>query len=294
MKLATFEAIPGHPRVGLIAEDGIIDVARHIPGTPADTISLIATWTHWQDALARLSINNKADLPWASVTLLAPVPRPGKILGIGLNYADHVTESGIAPPQAQLWFAKMPTAANGPFAPIDLPLVSDALDYEAELAFVIGRRCRHVSREDAHRYIFGYCAANDVTVRDWQFHTSQFLLGKSFDTHAPFGPWIVTADEIADPHRLPIRCFVNGELRQNSNTHHLVFDCFAQLEHLSKVMTLEPGDLVLTGTPGGIGWADKPPRALNSGDRVRVEIDGIGAIENVVQREEGVGPANAR
>ncbi|SCB26818.1 fumarylacetoacetate hydrolase family protein [Cupriavidus alkaliphilus] len=294
MKLATFETSPGHPRIGLIAAGGIIDIARHLPGTPADNLSLIATWTDWQEALAGLASRNQADLQLASVTLLAPVPRPGKILGIGLNYADHVAESGMAPPPAQLWFAKMPTAANGPFAAIDLPLVSDALDYEAELAFVIGRRCRHVSREDAHRYIFGYCAANDVTVRDWQFHTSQFLLGKSFDTHAPFGPWIVTADEIPDPHRLPIRCFVNGELRQNSNTRHLVFDCFAQLEHLSKVMTLEPGDLVLTGTPGGVGWADKPTRALHSGDRVRVEIDGIGAIENVVQREEGASAGKKR
>lgn len=285
MKLATFETKSAHPRVGLVVGNGIVDVAHHIPHAPTDTLTLIANWADWRDELAGLAASNRHDLPMASVTLLAPVPRPGKILGIGLNYVDHVIESGMAPPPAQLWFAKMPTAANGPYAPIDLPLVSDALDYEAELAFVIGRRCRHVSRHDAPNFIFGYCAANDVTVRDWQFQTSQFFLGKSFDTHAPFGPWIVTADEVQDPHCLPIRCFVNGEQRQQSNTRNLVFDCFAQLEHLSKVMTLEPGDLILTGTPGGVGWGELPPRALRSGDRVRVEIEGIGTIENTVRRE---------
>lgn len=285
MRLATFETTPGRPQIGLVVEDGIIDVARHIAGLPSDTVSLIAEWADWAAALSKLSASNKADLPLSSVKLLAPVPRPGKILGIGLNYSDHVAESGMEQPKEQLWFAKMPTCANGPFAPIELPKVSEALDYEAELAFVVGRRCRHVSREDAHKVIFGYCSANDVSVRDWQFQTSQFILGKSFDSHAPFGPWIVTADELGDPHQLSIRCFVNGELRQNSNTRHLIFDCFAQIEHLSKVMTLEPGDVILTGTPGGVGWGFKPPRPLQAGDRVRVEIDHIGAIENIVERE---------
>ncbi|AJG22331.1 Fumarylacetoacetate hydrolase family protein [Cupriavidus basilensis] len=235
--------------------------------------------------MARLVTRVRADVRLDGVTLLAPVPRPGKILGIGLNYADHVAESKMEPPTDQLWFAKMPTAVTGPFSAIEIPMVSDALDYEAELAFIIGRRCRHVSKSDAHKFIFGYCAANDVSVRDWQFRTTQFLLGKSFDTHAPFGPWIVTADDINDPHELPIRCFVNGELRQKSNTRNLIFNCYAQIEHLSKVMTLEPGDVIFTGTPGGVGWGHKPPRPLRSGDRVRVEIDGIGAIENLVRTE---------
>lgn len=133
--------------------------------------------------------------------------------------------------------------------------------------------------------IFGYCVGNDVSVRDWQLRTSQFTLGKSFDTHAPFGPWLVTADDIEDPHQLGIRCFVNDEKRQDSNTDQLIFDCFQQIEHLSKVMTLEPGDVIFTGTPGGIGAATKPPRWLRKDDRVRVEIDGLGAIENVVRTE---------
>jgi len=150
---------------------------------------------------------------------------------------------------------------------------------------VIGKRCRHVAREQAAGVIFGYCAANDVSVRDWQLRTSQFVLGKSFDTHAPFGPWIVTPDEIADPHALDIVCRVNGELRQHSNTKHLIFDCYAQIEHLSQVMTLEPGDIILTGTPGGVGIGFKPPRWLKAGDVVEVEIERIGSLRHTVVPE---------
>jgi ureidoglycolate lyase len=153
------------------------------------------------------------------------------------------------------------------------------VDYEAELVVVIGRRCRHVAKERAHEVVFGYCAGNDVSARDWQFHTAQWMLGKSFDTHAPFGPWIVTADEIGDPHALGIRCFVNGEKRQDSNTSNLVFNVFDQIALLSQAVTLEPGDVIFTGTPGGVGMAMKPPRYLKAGDLVRVEIDKIGAIE---------------
>ncbi|WP_322060170.1 fumarylacetoacetate hydrolase family protein [Paraburkholderia sp. J63] len=285
MKLVTFIAGSNAPAAGLAVDGGIVDIGRHLPDAPRDTIALIEAWPALRERLASLDASQPADIGFDAVTLLAPVPRPGKILGIGLNYADHVEESGMARPVDQLWFAKMPTSAAGPFAPVDLPRVSEQLDYEAELAFVIGRRCRHVPRERAHEAIFGYCAANDVSVRDWQLKTSQFTIGKSFDTHAPFGPWIVTADAIADPHALGIRCFVNGEKRQDSNTSQLIFDCYAQVEHLSKVMTLEPGDVILTGTPGGVGIGMKPPRWLRAGDRMKVEIDGIGAIENVVQTE---------
>jgi 2-keto-4-pentenoate hydratase/2-oxohepta-3-ene-1,7-dioic acid hydratase in catechol pathway len=285
MKLVTYRASGASPALGLAIEGGVIDVARHLPDAPRDMIALIAAWPVWRERLASLAASRQADIALEAATLLAPIPRPGKILGIGLNYADHVEESGMARPADQLWFAKMPTSATGPFAPVDLPRVSEQLDYEAELAFVIGQRCRHVSRERAHEVIFGYCAANDVSVRDWQLQTSQFTIGKSFDTHAPFGPWIVTADAIDDPHALGIRCFVNGEKRQDSNTSQLIFDCYAQVEHLSKVMTLEPGDVILTGTPGGVGIGMKPPRWLRAGDRMKVEIDGIGAIENIVQVE---------
>jgi 2-keto-4-pentenoate hydratase/2-oxohepta-3-ene-1,7-dioic acid hydratase in catechol pathway len=167
---------------------------------------------------------------------------------------------------------------------VQLPRVSTSLDYEAELVFVIGKKCRHVSRDQAAAVIFGYCIGNDVSVRDWQFKTSQFILGKSFDTHAPIGPWIVTPEAI-DPHNLDIRCLVNGDERQSSNTRHFIFDCYAMVEHLSKVMTLEPGDLIFTGTPAGVGAARKPPLWLREGDVVRIEIEGIGAIENRIVRE---------
>jgi 2-keto-4-pentenoate hydratase/2-oxohepta-3-ene-1,7-dioic acid hydratase in catechol pathway len=285
MKLVTFCLPGGGPETGIVVDGGILQISKHIADAPAGMIGLIDAWPSFRDRLQALTANGRGDHALDAATLLAPVPRPSKILGIGLNYADHLAESGMDKPADQLWFAKMPTSATGPFAPIDLPRVSEQLDYEAELAFVIGKRCRHVSRELAHEVIFGYCAVNDVSVRDWQVRTSQFMLGKSFDTHAPFGPWIVTSDEIADPHALGIRCFVNGEKRQDSNTRELIFNCFEQVEHLSKVMTLEPGDLIMSGTPGGVGVGSKPPRWLRAGDCVKVEIDGIGAIENIVRAE---------
>ena len=285
MKIVTYSTAGNAAALGIAIDGGVIDIARHLPDAPRDMIGLIAAWPAWRNRLASLSTSQPADIPLDATTLLAPIPRPGKILAIGLNYADHVEESGMVPPTEQLWFAKMPTSANGPYAQIELPRVSTQLDYEAELALVIGQRCRHVPAERAHEVIFGYCVANDVSVRDWQLSTSQFTIGKSFDTHAPFGPWIVTSDAIANPHALGIRCFVNGESRQNSNTSHLIFDCYAQIAHLSKAMTLEPGDVILTGTPGGVGIGMKPARWLKAGDKVRVEIDEIGAIENVVQPE---------
>ncbi len=246
-------------------------------------VDLIGAWTDWKEPLAQLTAVPHDDA-LADVELLAPIARPGKILGIGLNYADHVAESGMEKPADQMWFAKMGTTANGPFAPIPLPRVSTALDYEAELVIVVGRPAKHVATTDAPAHIFGYCVGNDVSVRDWQLRTSQFTIGKSFDGHAPFGPWIVTADEL-DPSGLVIGCTVNGEQRQKSNTHNLVFDCADQIAFLSQAMTLEPGDILFTGTPGGVGAAMKPPQFLKAGDVVRVEIEGIGAIENRVEPE---------
>ncbi|KWR72992.1 MULTISPECIES: fumarylacetoacetate hydrolase family protein [Pseudomonas] len=294
MKLCTFKTPGGLVGVGIVSGEGIIRVADHLSAAPRDMAGLIGEWQLWQEPLQRLAQLQKADFALDEVTLLAPVPRPGKILGIGLNYADHVAESGMATPADQLWFAMMNTAANGPYAPIDLPRVSEQLDYEAEMVFVIGKRCRHVSREQAREAIFGYCVGNDVSVRDWQLRTSQFVLGKSFDGHAPFGPWLVTPDEVGNPHELGIRCFVNDEKRQDSNTRELIFDCYQQVEHLSKVMTLEPGDVIFSGTPGGVGVGFKPPRWLREGDRVRVEIDGLGAIENIVRAERAAGDGHAR
>ena len=206
-------------------------------------------------------------------------------MAIGLNYADHIAESGQPTPEHQTWFSKATTSANAPCAPVEIPKASALVDYEAELVAVIGAGGRHIARGKAPASVFGWCVGNDVSVRDWQLRTGQWVIGKSFDTHAPFGPWITTADEVADPHALGIRCFVNGEKRQDSNTRHLVFNVWDQIEHLSQAMTLEPGDLIFTGTPGGVGASMNPRQFLKAGDVVRVEIDGLGAIENRLEAE---------
>ena len=163
-----------------------------------------------------------------------------------------------------------------------MPRVSAAVDYEGELGFVIGRRCRHVPRARAHEVIAGYLCVDDVSVRDWQMRVATWTMGKSFDTHGPIGPWITTSDEVGDPHGLRLRTWVNGELRQDSNTKQLIFDCYALVEHLSTGFTLEPGDVIATGTPSGVGAVMKPPKFLRAGDVVRIEIDGLGALENPV------------
>ncbi len=284
MKLVTFTDQAG-TRIGIAKDDGIVDLKKADADLPRDMIGLISNWSALRPAIER-SAARKADMPSTAVKLEAPIPRPGKILAIGLNYADHIAESGQKTPEQQIWFCKHVTSVNGPFDPIQLPKVSMLLDYEAELVAVVGKRCKHVPKEKAHQVVFGYCAGNDVTVRDWQFKTPQWMLGKSFDTHAPFGPAIMTADEIGDPHTLGIRAFVNGEKRQDSNTKHLVFDVYDQIAHLSQAMTLEPGDLIFTGTPGGVGAALKPPQFLKAGDVTRIEIDKIGAIEATVQPEQ--------
>jgi len=284
MRLITFQAPGGAPELGAVAPDGrIAPITR--AGLPGDMIELIAQWPQLkadaEAAAGRMETLIAAD----SVTWLAPIPRPGKIMAIGLNYADHIAESGQGTPEKQIWFSKASTAAHGPYADAQLPKASTRTDYEAELVAVIGVRGRHISRSAAPAAVFGWCAGNDVSVRDWQMRTSQWVLGKSFDTHAPFGPWIITSDEVPDPHALPIRGFVNGEKRQDSNTCNLVFNVWDQLEELSQVMTLEPGDLIYTGTPGGVGTAMRPPQFLQDGDVVRIEIEGVGTIENTFRPE---------
>jgi 2-keto-4-pentenoate hydratase/2-oxohepta-3-ene-1,7-dioic acid hydratase in catechol pathway len=283
MKLVTFLA-DGQERIGAVRGEGLVDLAKAAPSLPHDMIGLISSWDRAQKDVERAA-QSTPHHALGDVRLLAPVPRPQKVMAIGLNYADHIEESGQPKPERQIWFSKLPNSINAPFDPIQIPKVSSAVDYEAELVFVIGRRCRHVKKEDAAGVVFGYCAGNDVSARDWQFQTPQWLLGKSFDTHAPFGPWIATVDEIGDPHTLGIRCLVNGQTRQNSNTRNLVFNVFDQVALLSQVMTLEPGDVIFTGTPGGVGMAAKPPAYLKPGDTVRVEIDRIGAIEAKVVAE---------
>lgn len=227
--------------------------------------------------------------PLDEVHLLAPA-HPRKFLAIGLNYADHIAESGMQAPEFPIFFNKQATCVVGPGDDVHMPRVSSLLDYEGELAIVIGERCRHVSAEQAPEVIAGYTITNDLSVRDWQLRTPTMTMGKSFDTHGPLGPWIVTADELGDPHALGIRTFVNEEQRQDGNTSEMVFNCFEQVAHLSQAFTLEPGDVIATGTPAGVGAVRQPfPEGLlKVGDVVRVEIDGIGALENtVIDEPEG-------
>jgi 2-keto-4-pentenoate hydratase/2-oxohepta-3-ene-1,7-dioic acid hydratase in catechol pathway len=224
--------------------------------------------------------------PLADVRLLAPA-RPRKFLAIGLNYAEHIGESGKEAPQYPVFFNKQVTCVVGPDDDVHMPRVSSLLDYEGELAIVIGTRCRHVPEDRAHEVIAGYTITNDVSVRDWQLRTPTWTMGKSFDTHGPLGPWLVTADELGDPHDLALRTFVNDELRQQVNTGEMIFNCFRQVAHLAEAFTLEPGDVIATGTPSGIGAARQPfPEGLlKVGDVVRIEIDGIGELRNTIVEE---------
>jgi 2-keto-4-pentenoate hydratase/2-oxohepta-3-ene-1,7-dioic acid hydratase in catechol pathway len=219
------------------------------------------------------------------VDLLNPLPTPRIVFAVGLNYADHAAEGGQPVPDFPVVFNKQVNCVTGPYDPIHYPRASTMLDYEGELAFVIGRRCRHVPEGRGLEFIGGYTVMNDVTTRDWQFRSPTWTLGKSFDTHGPIGPCVVTAEEIGDPHRLEIRTWVNDELRQHSNTDQLIFTCGTLVEILSTVCTLEPGDIVTTGTPAGIGMAMNPSGLLQVGDVVRIEIEGIGIIENKVIAE---------
>lgn len=216
------------------------------------------------------------------VQLLSPIPRPPKFLGVSLNYADHIAETGLEQPEYPTFFTKQSSCVIGPGEAIHRPRVSEKLDYEGELAIVIGTACRHVTPEQAKQVIAGYTICNDVSVRDWQVRSHTWTLGKSFDTHGPLGPWIVTADEIGDPHSLAIKTWVNGEQRQSSNTDQLIFDCYDLVSYLSTVVTLEPGDVIATGTSSGVGVKMKPRGYMKPGDNVRVEIEKIGVLENPV------------
>jgi 2-keto-4-pentenoate hydratase/2-oxohepta-3-ene-1,7-dioic acid hydratase in catechol pathway len=283
VKLARFSPARGEaPRLGIVTGDEIVDLGA-VPGVPADMCELLALGDEGL-ALVAAAERGAARSPLADVRLLAPIERPQKFFAVGLNYADHVAESGMETPEFPTVFTKMSSCVTGPFDAVERPKVSDSLDYEGELGVVIGRECRHVSREETAGVIAGYLICNDVSVRDWQLRTTQWVLGKSFDTHGPIGPYVTTADEV-DAGSLDIRTWVNGELRQSSNTSNLIFDIAEQVAILSTVCTLLPGDIIATGTPGGVGQSMKPPRFLVPGDVVRVQIDGLGAIENQIVQE---------
>jgi len=236
--------------------------------------------THATDAIESGALPT---LEHSEVTIGPPVPRPGKIICIGLNYRNHAIESGMEIPKSPIIFSKFVTCVVAPNDPIFLPIGSKKVDYEAEFAVVIGRKAKNVKLEDAMNYVFGYTNFNDVSARDMQFADGQWQRGKSCDTFAPFGEFVVTKDEIADPHDLRIQFRLNGETLQDSNTSELIFRIPELIEFLSRSITLEPGDIIATGTPPGVGFARKPPIFLKEGDIAEVEIEGLGVLTNPVR-----------
>ena len=281
MRLITFTE-RGCTRAGLLVQDGVVDLTKACPSLPADLLSLIQIGEPALTMIARMA-GNSAHYAHDEVILDSVIKRPPKIIAIGLNYRAHAEESNMALPEVPLVFTKQSTSANGPYSPIYWSEEGKAMDYEGELAMVIARNCRRVTRDQAKEVILGYCVANDVSVRDWQMRGTppSFTMGKSWDSHCPLGPSIVV-DEGIDPHNLRLQTWVNGARRQDSRTDDLIFDCYALIEFLSTAFTLEAGDVILTGTPSGVGFAQQPPAQLVPGDRVRVEIEGLGAIENEV------------
>lgn len=279
MQLCRYQVGQRASRWGILRGDQVIPVeslATDLPGTLAGLMDLAEVLPQklegWQTALA---VEPKP-------TLLQPVPAPEKVICIGLNYRDHAKETNAAIPTEPVVFSKFPSALSGPYDPIVLPAIAFEVDYEAELVVVIGKTTRQVSVDQAMKSVFGYCCGHDVSARDWQKGKpgGQWLLGKTFDTFAPIGPAITLRSAVPDPGKLAIKMSINGEVLQESNTSELIFSIPELISYVSQVVTLRPGDLIFTGTPAGVGAARKPPRFLKPNDLCRVEIEGLGAIEN--------------
>ena len=285
MRLISYER-DSIARVAAAHEGHYVDLNQADANLPSSMIDLLAGGPELLRRAAAAIAKGKP-LPAESIRLLAPVPRPSKIFAIGLNYADHARETGKEPPSEPVVFSKMPTSVTAHEQPIILPASSTQVDYEAEMVVVIGRGGRHIRRETAMEHVAGYCCGHDVSARDWQLHKpgGQWLLGKSFDTFAPFGPELVTADEIPDPGNLHIQLRINGRTMQDSSTRQLIFSVAELIAYISGVCTLETGDLIFTGTPPGVGAARQPPVFLQPGDVVEVEIEKIGVLRNTVAAE---------
>lgn len=289
MRLVTFWQ-GGAQRLGMVQGERVLDVqtAAQALGiwAPADLHELIEKGEEGRSALEQLAARAAARpelfLPLAGLALAPCVPRPGKIFCVGLNYRPHAKEAGMAVPSEPVLFSKFANALSGSGQTVTLPVEAVQYDYEAELAIVIGRRAHRVAPEEARACIFGYCNANDLSARDLQFRSSQWLLGKSLDGFCPVGPWVATADEIPDPNRLAIRCWVNGEKRQEANTAEMIFDCGELVSYISRYIPLAPGDLILTGTPEGVVLGYPPEERdrlwLKPGDTVEVEVEGLGRL----------------
>jgi len=292
MKIVRYRSQEG-PRTGVLADDSVLDLGKASEGRiPTATWELLRNETALSDAhrlyesaLEDPELRGEFAAPLEEVDLLAPVEGPEKVICLGLNYLDHAEESGHEAPDEPVIFAKLPSSVIGPGDDIVLPAVSEKVDYEVELAFIAGKQGKDIPAGKAMGYIAGYTVLNDVSARDYQHEKpgGQWLLGKSFDTFCPIGPWIVTPDEIEDPHNLELTCSVNGEVLQSSDTSNMLFRIPQIIEYISRVFTLQPGDVVATGTPAGVGMGRTPPRYLQSGDEVACTVQHIGTLRNAVK-----------
>ena len=282
MKLVNF-LYKGEKNIGALLDDGVCSFKSISDKYSMPMMEFIEQIDDLSPKVSKF-INSKPEvIPLSEIEFLPVIERPGKVLAVGLNYKDHAKETGMDLPKVPMIFTKQSTSVLGHQGEIHKPKVSDAVDYEGEMAFVIGKKCRHVSKEDALDVIAGVTICNDVSVRDWQIASPTFTMGKSFDTHCPIGPYIVTMDEISDIHNLKIKTFVNDELRQDSCTDQLIFDCFDLIEHITKAFTLEPGDIIATGTSSGVGVV--LGKYLVPNDVVRIELENVGTLENKVVLE---------
>ncbi len=281
MRIARVTDGKGQSTIARVEDDHVVPLLEAPDGLGRDALRDALAAGSLADLAARPALGDA--IPLAEVTLRAPLTAPQKILAIGLNYADHARESGMEPPKAPVTFTKFPNSIIGPGEAIRYRTADSAeVDYEVELAAVIGRRARDVSEADALGYLAGYTVCNDVSARDAQFADGQWVRGKSFDTFCPLGPWLVPADEVPDPQSLGIRCRVNGVALQDSTTKEMIFGVAELVSYLSRFLTLEPGDIIATGTPFGVGFARTPPVYLLDGDVVECEVDGIGTLTNPV------------
>lgn len=279
MKLVNF-LFKGEQNVGALVDDGVCSFKSISDKYSISMLEFIEQIHELSPEVSKFIDSNPEVIPLSEIEFLPVIERPGKVLAVGLNYKDHAKETGMDLPEVPMIFTKQSTSVLGHQGEIHKPKVSDAVDYEGEMAFVIGKKCRHVSKEEALDVIAGVTICNDVSVRDWQIASPTFTMGKSFDTHCPIGPYIVTMDEISDIHNLKIKTYVNDELRQDSCTDQLIFDCFDLIEHITKAFTLEPGDIIATGTSSGVGVV--LGKYLIPNDVVRIELENVGTLENKV------------
>lgn len=284
MKLVTFKH-NGEKKVGSLIGERILDINAALPELPKTLRGILELGTDALKQIETATISEQNSVALNEVELLAPIDNPEKFLAIGMNYKEHVEEAkrkGIETPKVQIWFNKQVSCITGPYGDVVAPDCSDMLDYEIELTVVIGRECKNVSVEEARDYIAGYMVGNDVSVRDVQWASPTWTLGKSFDTHGPIGPYLVTDDEIEDPHNLAMELTVNGETRQKGNSGSMVYNIYEQIAYLSSILTLKPGDMIETGTPEGVAAAMEPPAYLKKGDVVEATIEGLGTITNKI------------